>query len=201
MNTVKKPVISFLASHGGSSARAIIAAIHAGKLAASVGTVITNNRSSAIYHWCLDNNQTVRHISAKTHRGQLEADEAIATVLKAADTDVVVCSGYMKQAGPALLEAFKGRILNIHPSLLPAHGGQGCFGDAVHTAVLAAGERQSGATVHIVTEQYDEGPIVMQKTVPVEADDSVETLRARVQSVEPQLYIDALGLYLQNNDL
>lgn len=189
-------VISFLASHGGSSAKAIIAAIESNELNANIGIVITNNRDSAIFHWCLENNVTVRHISAKTHRGEQYADEAIETVLKEAGTDIVVCSGYMKKVGPCTLQSFAGKILNIHPALLPAHGGQGHYGDKVHAAVLAAGESESGATVHVVTAGYDEGPIIMQSKVAVLDDDTVESLRARVQAEEPALYINALKYLL-----
>ncbi|HEY0962845.1 MAG TPA: phosphoribosylglycinamide formyltransferase [Pseudomonadales bacterium] len=189
--------ISFLASHGGSSARFLIAAMRDGHLAAELGIVITNNRDSAIFHWCLDNGVDVRHISAKTHRGEENADEAIATVLRNAGTDVVVCSGYMKTIGPHTLAAFPNRILNIHPALLPNYGGKGMYGDHVHTAVLRDAAKESGATVHVVSAGLDEGPVVLQRTVPVEACDTVETLRARVQAVEPQLYLDALRKFLR----
>lgn len=185
-------IISFLASHGGSSARFLIAAMREGQLAASPGILITNNRDSAIFHWCLDNDVNVRHVSAKSHRGEENADEAIASLLQDAGTDLVVCSGYMKHIGPRTLAAFPGRILNIHPALLPAYGGKGMYGDHVHAAVLAAGERQSGATVHVVTEGIDEGPIVLQEAVAVLPDDDLASLRARVQAVEPGLYLRAL---------
>lgn len=185
-------VISFLASHGGSSARALIAAMRAGTLPATPGMVVTNNRDSAIFHWCLDNDIEVRHISSKSHRGAENADEAIATVLQNADTDLVVCSGYMKQIGPCTLDAFAGRMLNIHPALLPRHGGKGMYGDRVHAAVLAAGDQKSGATVHMVTSGIDEGPIILQEAVPVLPDDTVDSLRARVQGVEAELYLRAV---------
>lgn len=190
-------IISFLASHGGSSARAILAAMQRGEIAARPGIVITNNRDSAIFHWCLDHDVPVRHISAKTHRGEDNADQAIADVLRDAGTTLVVCSGYMKQIGPQVLAAFPGHVLNIHPALLPAHGGKGMYGDHVHRAVLAAGDTESGATVHVVTAGIDEGPLVLQRRVPVLADDTVETLRARVQAEEPGLYIDAVKRFMQ----
>ncbi len=189
--------ISFLASHGGSSARAIIEAIRGGKLAAETGILICNNRDAPILHWCLDNDVEFRHISAKTHRGEDNADEAIASVLQAAGTDLLVCSGYMKKIGPQVLESFAGRILNIHPALLPAFGGHGMYGDHVHAAVLAAGVRESGASVHYVTDEYDAGPVIRQVRVPVQADDDLATLRSRVQAAEPGLYIAALQDILQ----
>jgi phosphoribosylglycinamide formyltransferase-1 len=195
-NNETRMIISFLASHGGSSAKALINAMRNGELAATPGIVITNNRDSAVFHWCLDNDMDVRHISSKTHRGEDNADEAICTVLQNAGTNLVVCSGYMKTIGPNTLQGFSGRILNIHPALLPAHGGKGMYGDRVHAAVLAASEQHSGATVHKVTADIDEGPIVLQQRVEVLPGDTVETLRTRVQAVEPGLYIKAVSLVL-----
>jgi phosphoribosylglycinamide formyltransferase-1 len=191
-------IISFLASHGGSSAKAIIAAMKSGEIEAEPGIVITNNRDSAIFHWCLENDVPVRHISAKTHRGEENADEAIATVLKEAGTDVVVCSGYMKKIGQDTLAAFNNHILNIHPALLPAHGGKGLYGDHVHQSVLDSGDRESGATVHVVTAGYDEGPAILQHRVPVLGDDTVASLRARIQAGEPTLYIEAVKRFLNS---
>ena len=184
--------ISFLASHGGSSARAIIDAIRTGKLDAELGVLITNNRDSLILQWCLDNDIEVRHISAKTHRGEDNADEAIQTVLRDAETDLVVCSGYMKKIGPATLRAYPYKILNIHPALLPKFGGKGMYGDRVHQAVLDAKETESGATVHYVTDGIDEGPIIKQQLIAVEDNESIETLRGKLQSCEPTLYLSAL---------
>lgn len=189
-------IVSFLASHGGSSARALIMALRAGDPAAEPGMLITNNRAAPILHWCLEQDMPVRHISAKTHRGAEAADEAIADVLRAARTDVVVCSGYMKAIGPRTLAAFPGRILNIHPALLPRHGGRGMYGDHVHEAVLAAGDSESGATVHVVNADIDEGPIVLQQGVPVLPGDTVAGLRARIQAIEPTLYLAALRHFL-----
>ena len=192
-------IISFLASHGGSSAKAIIAAIRNGKLAANVGILITNNRDAAILHWCLDNEVNVRHISSKTHRGEENADEAISTVLQEAGTDIVLCSGYMKAIGPNTLAAFPSRILNIHPALLPKHGGKGLYGDRVHEAVLAAGETVTGASEHYVTAGIDEGPCILQQQVEVLPTDTVESLRTRVQAIEPDLYLAALRKILDQH--
>jgi phosphoribosylglycinamide formyltransferase 1 len=184
--------ISFLASHGGSSAKSIIAAIRTGKLDAEIGVLITNNRDSLILQWCLDNGVEVHHISAKTHRGEENADEAIQTVLRDAETDLVVCSGYMKKIGPATLRAYPYKILNIHPALLPKFGGKGMYGDHVHQAVLNAGEAESGATVHYVTDGIDEGPIIKQQVIAIEDNETIETLRGKVQNCEPALYLSAL---------
>lgn len=183
--------LSFLASHGGSSARQIIEAIRNGELSGfEIGILITNNKDSAIYQWCLANAVEVFHISSKTHPG-LE-DETIKTRLQAAGTELIVLSGYMKKIGPDTLAYYAGKILNVHPSLLPKYGGRGMYGDRVHAAVLKAGETTSGATIHLVNDAYDEGPIILQKQVPVLPDDSVDSLGQRVRAIEGGLYLEAL---------
>ncbi len=191
--------ISFLASHGGSAARQIIRAMEDGRIPARPGLVITNNRDSAIRQWCLNHDIALRHISSATHPDVDSEDSAIVAALQAAGTGLVVLSGYMKRIGPRTLAAYAGRMLNIHPSLLPAHGGAGMYGDRVHAAVLAAGERVSGATVHLVTEDYDQGPILLQRRVPVLPGDTLDGLRARVQAVEGPLYVEAIQRFLADH--
>ncbi|MDC9728592.1 MAG: formyltransferase family protein [Methyloprofundus sp.] len=190
--------ISFLASHGGSSAKAIIAAIKAEQLQGfEVGLLITNNKTTAIYPWCLDNNIEVVHISGKTNPDN--EDAAICAALQAANTDIIVLSGYMKKIGTHTLQAFNNRILNIHPSLLPKHGGHKMYGDFVHAAVLKAGDKESGASVQIINEVYDAGPVLLQQKVPVLEADTVATLGERVRAEEAELYINALKKWQANS--
>ncbi len=101
--------------------------------------------------------------------------------------ELVVLAGYLKRVPPPVVAAFRGRMLNVHPALLPAFGGPGMYGRRVHEAVLASGERVSGATVHLVDEQYDHGQILAQWPVPVRPGDTAETLAARVLAVEHRL--------------
>ncbi len=108
-------------------------------------------------------------------------------VLQAAGADLVVLAGYVKKVPADIVAAWRGRMLNIHPALLPRHGGAGMYGRRVHRAVLAAGDARSGATVHLVTEEYDRGPVLGQASVPVLPDDSPDTLAARVLAVEHRL--------------
>ncbi|CCE23045.1 phosphoribosylglycinamide formyltransferase [Methylotuvimicrobium alcaliphilum] len=192
--------ISFLASHGGSSARKIIETIEQGGLPGfEIGILITNNKDSAIYDWCLTHGIEVFHISSKTHSDN--EDQAIKKALQSAGTELIVLSGYMKKIGPQTLSAYSGKILNIHPSLLPKFGGRGMYGDFVHAAVLEAGETVSGATVHFVTDAYDEGPLLLQKEVPVLSGDTVESLGQRVRAIEGDLYINALKRLLTTTDI
>jgi formyltetrahydrofolate-dependent phosphoribosylglycinamide formyltransferase len=100
---------------------------------------------------------------------------------------LVVLTGYLKRVPDAVVAAFRGRMLNVHPALLPAFGGPGMYGRKVHEAVLASGMRVSGATVHVVDEQYDHGPVLAQWPVPVRSGDTPETLAHRVLEVEHRL--------------
>ncbi len=107
--------------------------------------------------------------------------------LEAAGIDFIVLAGFLKQVPEAVVTAFLGRIINVHPALLPKHGGPGMYGLHVHRAVLAAGDLESGATVHAVTARYDEGPILGQARVPVLPGDTPELLAARVLETEHRL--------------
>ncbi len=107
--------------------------------------------------------------------------------LEGAKVDFVVLAGFLKQVPASVVAAYQGRIINIHPALLPDHGGPGMYGLGVHRAVLARGDRESGASVHLVTERYDEGPVLGQIRVPVLPDDTPESLAARVLEVEHRL--------------
>lgn len=101
--------------------------------------------------------------------------------------DMIVLAGYVKMVPPAVVSAYRDRIINVHPALLPRFGGKGMYGRRVHEAVLASGARESGASVHLVDEQYDQGPVLAQARVPVLADDTPERLAQRVLAVEHQL--------------
>jgi phosphoribosylglycinamide formyltransferase 1 len=109
---------------------------------------------------------------------------------------VVCLAGYMRLLPAAVLHTFAGRVLNIHPALLPKFGGKGMYGRHVHEAVLAAGETESGCTVHVVTEEYDEGPIVLQKRCPVLPGDTPESLAARVLVLEHEAFAEAVAMVL-----
>lgn len=113
-------------------------------------------------------------------------DQSVADTLAYFDVDLVVLGGYMKILGPSVLEKFGGRILNIHPSLLPKHAGG--MDKNVHQAVLDAGETESGFTIHKVTEVLDGGEVILQKLVPVEAGETAESLKQKVQTLEKEWY-------------
>jgi phosphoribosylglycinamide formyltransferase 1 len=190
---MKNPNLAFLASHGGSNMQAILDAISRGDLAAKPAVVISNNSDSQALKRARQENIRCYHLSNETHPDPSQLDQAIVAVLKAHQTDLVILAGYMKKIGHTVLSAYQGRILNIHPALLPDFGGRGMYGKRVHEAVLAAGAAETGVTVHLVDEHYDHGPILAQTRVPVDPDDTIDTLAARVLKCEHQLYADTIG--------
>lgn len=118
--------------------------------------------------------------------------ETILNTLKPYNIDLIVLAGFMRTIRPSIIDAYNGRMINIHPSLLPAYGGKGMFGHHVHEAVIAAGEKQSGVTVHYVTPEIDGGDILMQQAVDILPSDTAESLEAKIHPVEYSLYPRAI---------
>jgi phosphoribosylglycinamide formyltransferase-1 len=173
--------------------RAILDAIAAGQLDADPRLLVANNADCAAATAAAAAGVPCRHISAKTEGSAEAADRAMAEALSAAGADVIVLSGYMRKIGPETLARFKGRILNIHPALLPKHGGQGLYGRRVHEAVRASGDTATGASIHVVESDYDTGPVIARREVPVRPEDSVEDIEAKVRAIEPGLFVQTLG--------
>lgn len=124
-------------------------------------------------------------------------DAAICRALVDRDIDLVVLAGYLRKIGPRTLAAFAGRIVNVHPAPLPAFGGPGMYGERVHEAVLTAGVRHSAATVHLIDDGYDTGPVIAERPVPVHRDDTTATLQARVQAAERDLLVSTLAALVE----
>lgn len=183
--------LGFLASHGGSNMQAIVDACKEGRLDAVPRVVISNNSESMALQRAKNEGIPGYHVSGRTHPGAAE-DREILRILRRHDVDTVVLAGYMKRIGPETLAAYRGRILNIHPALLPKFGGQGMYGKRVHEAVLRAGEKVTGVTVHTIDERYDTGPILNQCQVPVQEGDTADSLAARVLRHEHLLYVETL---------
>jgi len=184
--------IGLLASHEGTTLQAIIEACSTGAIRGDVVVIISNNRESGALRRARARSISAHHLSAQTHPVPAELDAAIGQALVDHGVDVVVLAGYMKKLGPQTLSRFRGRVLNAHPALLPRFGGPGMYGLHVHRAVLAAGEERTGASVHLVNEEYDAGPVIAQREVEVDPGDSPETLAERVQAAERDLLIETL---------
>ncbi|HVF14700.1 MAG TPA: phosphoribosylglycinamide formyltransferase [Acidimicrobiales bacterium] len=186
--------IAGIASHNGTNLRHIDAACRAGAIDAELVVLLSNNGDASILDYARAHGIASRHLSGRTHPDPDELDQAIADTLREHAVELVFLSGYMRRLGPRTVLAFRNRILNVHPALLPAYGGEGMYGDRVYEAVLAAGEKETGPSVHLVDEEYDHGPVVLQHRVPVEPDDTLESLRDRVRACEPPLSLDVVGL-------
>lgn len=189
--------IGILASHGGSNFQAIFDRCVSREIPAQIGVVISNNSRSRAIDRARTQGLAWAHLSSHTHPDDLELDRAILGCLREHKTDLVVLAGYMKKLGAQTLAAFTDRIINIHPALLPAFGGQGMYGERVHHAVLASGARVTGATVHLVDERYDSGPIIAQEVVKVFGDDTAESVAERVLRVEHTLYPAVVRLFAE----
>lgn len=185
--------LAVLASHEGTTLQAILDACARGAIPCQVVAVISNNRESGALERARRAGIPAHHLSGQTHPDPAALDAAICQVLVARAVDLVVLAGYMKRVGPQTLGRFPGRILNTHPALLPKFGGAGMYGLHVHRAVLAAGEAVTGASIHLVTDDYDAGPVIAQCRVPVEGGDTPEVLAARVQERERALLVETLG--------
>jgi phosphoribosylglycinamide formyltransferase-1 len=184
--------LGFFASHGGSNMQAIIDACKDGRLDAKPCVVISNNSASTALDRAKREGIPYYHLSGKAHPEPEELDKAILDTLERHEVNLVILAGYMKLLGPQTVSRYTGRILNIHPALLPRFGGKGMYGKAVHEAVLAAGERVTGVTVHLADEEYDHGPIVAQCEVPVLEDDTADSLAQRVLKREHQHFVETL---------
>ena len=184
--------LAVLASHEGSTLQALIDACANRELDAQVVLVISNNSQAGALRRADVVGIERHHISGKTHVSQEGADHAMAAALNDAQVDWVLLLGYIKKMGDNVLSQYSGRIINTHPALLPAFGGQGFFGRKVHEAVHAAGVAESGATLHLVGSEYDTGPIIAQVTVPVSTDDDVDAIEHRVKAAEKKLLLDTL---------
>jgi phosphoribosylglycinamide formyltransferase 1 len=184
--------LGFLASHGGSAMRAVLEAIRDGTLDAEARLVISNNEAAPALDAARAFGAQALHLSQTRLGPSADLDRAIAEALAGAGVEWVVLSGYMRKLGPETLRRFRGRIINVHPALLPRHGGRGFYGSRVHAAVIAAGDTTSGATVHLVDEEYDRGAALAQREIPVLPGETAESLERRVREIEPPLVVETL---------
>jgi len=184
--------LAFFASHGGSSMKSIFNACQDGSLAARPVVCISNNGQSEALRWAKEKGLQVVHASGKTHPNPDDLYHEILDHLTDNNVTHIILSGYMRMIDERIVKRFENRIFNIHPALLPKFGGTGMYGIKVHQAVIDSRETETGATIHLVNDQYDEGPIVAQAKISVHPGDTPEELRARVSEIEGKLYIAVL---------
>ena len=182
--------IAVLISGGGTTLRNLIERIKAGALPVEIRLVISSSSQAGGIQYATAADIPTMIVEKKKSVSDEEFSEAIFGPCRAAGVQYVVMGGFLKHV--LIPPDFQNRVLNIHPALLPAFGGKGMYGLRVHEAVLAAGEKVSGCTVHFVDNEYDHGPIILQRQVEVGDGDSPETLQARVFAAECEAYPDAL---------
>lgn len=185
--------LGILASHRGTNFQAIIDACQSGKVDATPVLAISNNSKSEALARANRSGIATLHLSSQTHCSSTAIDSAMLDALQAHEVDLVITAGYMKKLGPKTLKAYERKIINVHPSLLPKHGGKGMFGMKVHESVIQSGDLQTGITIHWVDKEYDTGPIIAQQVVAVEPNDTALSLAKKVLTHEHNLLIETLA--------
>jgi phosphoribosylglycinamide formyltransferase-1 len=181
--------VAVLVSGNGTNLESILEAQKSGKLPGIKVVLVLSTKREA-YALVRAKNYGVETVvvERKEYPSEDACQADVLAHLERARVDVICLAGYMRMVSKAIVDRFRARILNIHPALLPKYGGPGMYGHFVHEAVIEAGEKESGCTIHIVDEVYDHGPILAQAKVPVLPGDSPETLSARILVQEHRLY-------------
>lgn len=188
--------IAVFASGGGSNFQQLIDRKASGELSAEIALLVGNNSKATCFERARNANIPALHISPAHFETEDEYLEKLLSALQNAKVELIVLAGYMRKLPDGLITAFRNRIVNIHPALLPAFGGQGMYGMNVHKAVKEFGAKITGITIHFVDEEYDHGAIVAQCSVPVYSEDSAEDIATRVLKCEHANYwraVDAIS--------
>jgi len=192
MSGNKKVKLAVLISGNGSNLQAIIDACATPNYPAEIAIVISNNSNALGLTRAADAGISTHVVDHRHYDGRDSFDAALAETIQQHRVDLICLAGFMRILTSRFIDAFTGRIVNTHPSLLPAHGGEGMYGMHVHRAVLQAGDAVSGCTIHDVISDVDRGDILLQKRVQVLPDDTAETLARRVQEQEHIAYPEAV---------
>ena len=189
--------IAVFASGRGSNVQAILDAIDAGLFPARVVVLISNKSDAGAIEIARAHTISTYHLSRPMFSSEEAYAGALLETLEEHHADFIVLAGYLKKIPAQIIRQYRNRIVNIHPALLPLFGGEGMYGHRVHEAVIANGEKVSGATVHLVNEEYDRGPIVLQQTVAVAPDDTPDSLAAKVLKIEHEIFPLALKAFVE----
>lgn len=190
--------VAVLGSGRGSNFQSILNAIRQDVVPnVRVQVVISNNSNAGILEIARANAIPAVHLSQRLFPDEGAFVGAQLETFRQYDVNFVVLAGYMKQLHPRVIAAYRNRIINIHPALLPKFGGKGMYGMHVHEAVVRQNESVSGATVHLVDEEFDRGAVVLQRQVRVEPGDTAEIVAAKVLEIEHEIYPQALRLFAE----
>jgi len=196
IGTASLPTFVTLCSGSGSNFKAILNAVTSGEVLATPLAVISNNPTA----YALEIGKDYGVEAVLLDQGSKEIrDKSLRKHISRLKPDFILLSGYLKMVPLSIIDEYSGRILNIHPSLLPNHGGKGMYGIRVHQSVIANKDLKSGATIHLVTAEYDKGPVILQATLDVAGNETPETLAKRVLELEHVLYPQAINIFLKNN--
>ena len=179
--------LGILASHNGSGFNAIYKAILEKELNFQITLVISNNTNAVVLQNAQKHNVNNFLVNSKTDK---DPDEIIYSLLKEHNCEYIFLSGYMKKLPSKIINEFK--VINSHPSLLPKYGGSGMYGTFVHKAVISNRENESGVTIHQVSQEYDEGEILLQKKLFLSENENVESLEFKIKELEKVAIIEAL---------
>lgn len=185
--------IAVFASHTGSDLQAIIDGCKSNLINAKVSVVISNNSDAGALLKARTENIPAYHLCLRQFASEEILADEILKVLQHHQVDIIFLAGYLKFLHHKILEKYHNKIFNIHPSLLPKYGGKGMYGINVHKAVIAAGEKETGVTIHRVNEEYDRGEIIAQTKVPVLENDTPESLAARVLETEHKFLVEVIA--------
>ena len=188
--------IAILASGSGTNAENIVRLFHEGNKIRVVH-VLANRQKAGVHERMQKLGVPTEYVPNSVWENEAYK---VVDILQSKEVDLVVLAGFMRKIDSAIINAYKGRIINIHPSLLPAHGGKGMWGHHVHEAVIAAGDKQSGVTVHYVTDEIDGGEIIMQQAIDLVEGETAESLEAKIHPVEYDLYPRAIVAALKRLD-
>ena len=187
--------LAALVSGGGTTLQNFIDVIAAGQLDASIEVVVSSMTNAFALERARNAGIETHVVRRRDYESQEAFSEAITAVLNQHNIDLVLGAGFLQRY--IFPKEFEGKMLNVHPGLLPQYGGQGMYGHHVHEAVLAAGESESGCSVIIADHEYDHGPTIVERRVPVLPDDSPETLAARIFEAECEAYPEAVRIMAQ----
>jgi len=186
--------IAVYLSGAGSNFRAINESIKNGRLKSKIKVVISSNNTAGGLEYAHSEGIETAVLQRNDFADSQAFADAQLKLLTDHQVDLIVLAGYMKKLALPVVRKYKDRILNIHPALLPDFGGKGMYGMFVHQAVIQSGVKKSGATVHLVDEIYDNGKIILQQSVEIEAGDTAEMLQKKVLKVEHKIFSEAIGL-------
>lgn len=187
----KKPSIVLMGSGEGTTIRFFCEAVKSGSLQAEVKALVTDNSASGVVSIAEEYKLPVFILPFRETKSE-QWDKELLRILKNSEPDFILLAGFLKKIGPLVLNHFKNQIINSHPALLPEFGGKGMYGLKVHQAVVKSERKETGVTIHVVNQDYDRGPILVQQKIDVLPEDTPLTLQERVKAMEKRVYLETL---------